>query len=771
MSAMLEPGQVYAARFDLVRPLAAGHGGGTWLARDREDGREVVLRFRVAADHAGDRLLAAVRHPSLLAPIRCIDGEDGPVDVFEYLPGGEIGKLRGRPWPLLVRRLLPVVDALSQVHAAGWVHGDVKTSNVLLDADGLAHLVDLGSARPIGATDASGGSPYSTSPERLDGAPAAAADDIYAFGVLLYELIGGHPPFYPDVTPQRVREEVPTPVAGRPAPPEPLRALIARCLAKDVAARPASMNELRSELERCLSLEDESPATAPAASPWTPRPPSDALPIRPQWQRTATATHTPEQLRREGFRKGLLAAAAVLALVAVAFTFFVLPGLVAPRATVSAPKTAAAPAPANTVAGPVEVTAANLEQLAELKKRAEEKRAPLPGRIEHLEQRDVAQWGKEGYAQVKSDLAAGDRAMTEREFAAALQRFDVVAQGLAGLEKRLPEVVKERLDAAKAAFTAGRSAEAAAGYTAALKADPENAAARTGLARSKVLDDVLRETNAGARAEQAGDNAAAIAAYERALKLDPATTVAHDSLVRLQARVAGDAYAAVIAQAQAALARNDFAAAQAAYERAAKLRPGAPEIAEGLQQIKRATETRQLASTLERALAAEHAEHWSEALNLHREALKGDPTLRTAQDGVERTEPRAMLDAELQSFLDKPDRFFSAPGRDIARNVVERASKIPAPGPRLQSQITRMQESLRQAETPIRVALASDNATDVQIYRVGKLGLFDHRDLELMPGRYTVVGTRQGYRDVRKELNVLPGAPPPELVVRCEEPI
>ena len=69
------------------------------------------------------------------------------------------------------------------------------------------------------------------------------------------------------------------------------------------------------------------------------------------------------------------------------------------------------------------------------------------------------------------------------------------------------------------------------------------------------------------------------------------------------------------------------------------------------------------------------------------------------------------------------------------------------------------------------MALASDNATEVQIYRVGKLGLFDQRSLELMPGRYTIVGTRQGFRDVRKELNLLPGAPPPTLIVRCEERI
>ena len=70
-----------------------------------------------------------------------------------------------------------------------------------------------------------------------------------------------------------------------------------------------------------------------------------------------------------------------------------------------------------------------------------------------------------------------------------------------------------------------------------------------------------------------------------------------------------------------------------------------------------------------------------------------------------------------------------------------------------------------------RVALTSDNVTDVQVYRVGKLGLFESRELELMPGRYTVVGTREGYRDVRKEINLVPGAAPPVVTIRCEEPI
>jgi hypothetical protein len=217
--------------------------------------------------------------------------------------------------------------------------------------------------------------------------------------------------------------------------------------------------------------------------------------------------------------------------------------------------------------------------------------------------------------------------------------------------------------------------------------------------------------------------------------------------------------------------RRDYRAAEAAYQQAASLRPGAPEVVEGLQQVRRATETAALASTLEQATAAEREERWSDALRLHREALKGDPTLRAAQDGVARVEPRAALDAELQSYLDKPERMYSAAGRDVVRNILDRAALVPAPGPRLQAQVSRLHEMLQQAETPIVVALASDMATEVQIYRVGKLGLFEQKSLELMPGRYTVVGTRQGYRDVRKELNLLPGTPPPTVVVRCEEPI
>lgn len=762
----LASGLVVAARYELVRPLAAGHDPTTWLARDTGAGRDVVLRFRGTDDDALKRIGEVVRHPALLSAVASGTAAGLAFDVFEYLPGGEIGRLRGRAWTLVARRLLPVADVLTALHEAGWVHGDVKSANVLLDGDGLPRLVDFGSARRIGATQAAGASPYSTSPERLDGAPAAPADDIYAFGVLLYELVSGHPPFYPDVTPARVRDETPAPLDGRPTPSAALRDLVARCLAKQPDQRPASMRELRLELAQVIESAVTA-APAPETGAFQPRPPVDALPLPAQWQRTSTTAPSPQALRSEGFRRGLWVGALVLALAAAGFTFFVLPGLVASKA----PAPAATPVTRKEEPATAKPVAENFELLAEQKRQAEARREPLPGRLQQLEGRDVASWGGAQYSRVRDELADGDAAMTARDFVAARARFDAAANALDALDRQLPAVIAERRAAARVAFDAGRAAEATEKYAAVLKVAPADADASTGLARSKVLDAVVRETAAGARAEQEGNAAAALAAYRRALQLDPAAAPARAGIVRLGARESNDAYASAMAQALAAFARKDYAAAQTAYQKAGRIRPGTPEVAEGLQQIRRVGETRDLAGTVQRAAAAESAEQWSQALALYGDALKIEPALRAAQEGVERAEPRAMIDAELQSFLDRPERLYSPAGRDIARNVLERAARFNAPGPRLRDQQARLALKLREAETPIMVALASDNATDVQIYRVGKLGFFEQRSLELMPGRYTVVGTRQGYRDVRKELNLLPGAAPPTLVVRCEEPI
>ena len=78
---------------------------------------------------------------------------------------------------------------------------------------------------------------------------------------------------------------------------------------------------------------------------------------------------------------------------------------------------------------------------------------------------------------------------------------------------------------------------------------------------------------------------------------------------------------------------------------------------------------------------------------------------------------------------------------------------------------------IARANVPVHVALQSDNLTQVTVYRIGALGAFEQRSLELEPGEYTVVGTRPGYRDVRRQIMIVPGNAPAPIVIRCEDKI
>jgi tetratricopeptide (TPR) repeat protein len=295
--------------------------------------------------------------------------------------------------------------------------------------------------------------------------------------------------------------------------------------------------------------------------------------------------------------------------------------------------------------------------------------------------------------------------------------------------------------------------------------------ARRGIERAASLAEVRKLLAQAALLEQQGRADAAAAAYRKALQLDRDASQARAALARLAAQRTGDEFAAVMARGLDALAGGDFAAARAAFEQAGRLRPGAPEVADGLAQVERGQAGGAIAARLAAAQDAERAERWAQALAEYRKALELDRNLLAASQGVARAEPRAMIDAELSALIERPERLFSADVRSSARLTLQRARAVPAPGPVLARQVETVEHLLVAAETPLRVALTSDNLTDVTIYRVGRLGSFERKDVDLLPGRYTVVGVRPGFRDVRREINLVPGRDAPAVVIRCEEPI
>ncbi|MCZ6560257.1 MAG: hypothetical protein O6931_05160, partial [Gammaproteobacteria bacterium] len=87
------------------------------------------------------------------------------------------------------------------------------------------------------------------------------------------------------------------------------------------------------------------------------------------------------------------------------------------------------------------------------------------------------------------------------------------------------------------------------------------------------------------------------------------------------------------------------------------------------------------------------------------------------------------------------------------------------------AQLLQLQLQLKVARIPVRIDLVSDRLTEVFINRIGRIGTFSDHSMRLVPGNYTLIGTRDGYRDVRRKLVVMPGVSPEPVLIRCEEKI
>ena len=762
---MFETGQELASRFVLTRRLGGGGVAQLWQAIDRGSDSAVVLKLQSGAAagaglEAQFNALRELDHPGVMRSREFFREGDWSCLVMDLAAAGDLASLRGRAWREFLPQLRRTAQALAHLHERGLVHGDVKPENVLLDASGDARLADFANLKAIGAARASADpiSPYSVSPQQRAAQPAQPGDDIFAFGALLAELLSGQPPGY--ATGTRGTEAAVVLIPVQPAPPS-LVALAQRCLRDAPGERPASMREIDAELGVIAAMEVPAARAAPTLTP----PPTAADRLRPNWQRSSgSAAPDAAQLQRQGFRSGVVVAAAVvLGLTAIAL--FVVPAYRAPAPTPAPPVTRTATAPATPPPAP------DLEALAGEKSTADELRAATVARLTALQNADSASWAAVATAAAAAALASADELMQKREYSAAQVRFKALARDLSVLEAKRGAALQSALQRGQAALDRGDSQLAVAAYGQALRISPGNAAAERGTRRAASLDAVTAQLTRARELEQQGRTAQAAAAYRQALALDADSPEAQRGAARTGGALQADQFGRAMARAYAAIDARHDAEARAALEEARRLKPEDPAIGRALAQLAVTDASEQLAAALTQARAAQAAERWQDALAQYQRALALDATLVDARHSMGVAAERARLDQELEQLIAHPERAYSDAVYAAAQTTLQRAQAVPAPGPVLSRQIGRVSELLGQAATPVNVVLRSDNLTAVTVYRVGPLGKFAERALQLKPGRYVVVGTRTGYRDVRQELDVSPAGAGSALLIQCAEPI
>jgi serine/threonine-protein kinase len=352
----LEPGIEILPGLTLLRPLGRGGMGEAWLARDAGRGEEVVAKVvpadappeRVALLRREARLVRKLAHPRIVPVYAFHGGERASAVTQRYMRGGDAGKKRGAAPAEAVRIGRDVAEALEYLHGLGVVHRDVKPSNVLLDEQGRASLADFGIAAVAWADEEGvvvrgGGSRACLSPQQLAGEPARPADDLYALGALLFELLSGRPPLPPQATDDEIRAVLPPPVTSLFPLPEALPALVASLLAKTPEARPPSAAAAG---EALVAIEGQIEGTGPASRepPVRLQPPPRVSPAPVAPVEVDDRAHRPgSRAARTGLSTGQVALLAVLAAAAVAAVAW-LPRWAQAPAPVASPSAAPTPA-------------------------------------------------------------------------------------------------------------------------------------------------------------------------------------------------------------------------------------------------------------------------------------------------------------------------------------------------------------------------------------------------------------------------------------------
>ncbi len=386
-----------------------------------------------------------------------------------------------------------------------------------------------------------------------------------------------------------------------------------------------------------------------------------------------------------------------------------------------------------------------------------------------LEDRHVGLWAADEFDQARRNIELGEKAYREHRYDEARNYYEQATTTLTAIEARVDTVITEAVDDGFLQIESRDSTAAKKAFEFALNIDPDHAQATKGLARAQTLDQVLALINEAEGYEQLNDLPAALTRYHEAIELDAEAPGASSAISRIKRVQLDTEFRRRMSAGFAAFEANKDTAAKAAFEHAKKLKPNASEVNEALAQVNNRILANKISNHLSAAIAFEKQEKWVEAGKEFRAAVALDTDLNGAANSAKNADRRAKLDRQLNSMIGRPHRLSTDSVHTEAQAVLARARAMPNPGPRLQRQITSLDRAIVIARTPISVTLISDNATDVTLYKVGQLGQFERQSVSIIPGRYVVVGRRDGFRDVRVEFDVSPDHQGAQITVQCEQ--
>ena len=271
---------VVANRYEVVQHIGQGGMADVFLAIDTILNRHVAIKI-LRSDQSTDAIsilrfereaqaATTLAHPNIVEIYDVGEYKNHHYIVMEYVAGKTLKKVIRDRAPLLnleaVDTMKQLTSAVAEAHKRGIIHRDIKPQNVIVKSDGSLKILDFGIATAKGSaqlTQANNvmGSVHYLAPELAKGEPASPQSDIYALGIVFYEMLTGDVPFKADqavqIALQHMREPMPSVRKANPNVPQSVENIIIRATAKNPKLRYQSCDEMLKDLERCMSPEHQ----------------------------------------------------------------------------------------------------------------------------------------------------------------------------------------------------------------------------------------------------------------------------------------------------------------------------------------------------------------------------------------------------------------------------------------------------------------------------------------------------------------------------------
>jgi len=746
-------GGTLANRYQLEKLISSNHIIDKWTAFDEQLGESIYLfifRQPLSAHTAHTLRSILTKQKGLLhthiARIFEVDEVDGSAfytaqSIDQAKPFRHEGSFQ-QQWQIL-RQL---VEILAYAHSLGFCHGLLSPDNLLIHNSQL-HLFNMGFAPFVGDTASD-----NASPELPLANAATPSDDIYSLGQLLHKALTGEyrssstqtqlPPSIGPLLTSMLQGEA----QKRPTDLHHLKQVIDDYVTGNVTGNVAGNHSASNISDYALN----SQAKIESPQPITHMLPRDRTTISSQW-----------------VIYGLL----ILATLGLG-VFFFLPSIEpSPIAERSAP-----PASVVTVNSPEQqaevplapLAAAKLKQLQADGQTAAQQLLRLQVK---LEDKGGTVWAMEQYQQAVTLGLDGDGAYVAKQYQSALDLYNQGIQILQNAIDQVDAVFEKNLALGEAALKRGDARQAIEAFTILQTIRPSDTDIKQGLARAENLEEVQRLINRGSVQEREGELGSALRSYRSAQSLDSESQLAKQGISRINNRLANQRFNDQMSKGFGALNSENFEAAKSAFEAAQRLRPNSSPPKDGLDQLfvyENETLIQQHKTEAQKQLALEQ---WQSAINEYDAILNIASGTRFAHQGKAEATSRLALSDNLNRFITKSTLMMADSGLREAKKILIEASRISSKGPMLSKQINQLSHYVSQARVPVQVTLISNEKTLVTIYKVETFGKFANKSITLIPGAYTVVGKRKGYRDVTFELNLKGGEPHRLLTVSCTERI